>query len=98
MRLDYTARALPGPTIILVSIVAPALAVDHADRALALEDQPRRIRSRAHGQIRPLHRRMQECARRADAAAFQDRPLRIVDAELAFAVVVRVARDAEAHG
>ena len=77
--------------------IAPALAIAHADRALALEHQPGRVRARAHGQVRPLHRGMQERARRAHAAAVLDRALRVIDAELAFAVVVRVARNAEAR-
>ena len=60
---------------------------------LPSKDQPRRVHLGAHVEIRPLHRGMQEGARGADAAAFEDRALGVVDAELAFAVVVRVARD-----
>ena len=41
---------------------------------------------------------MQERARCAHAPAFEDRALRVVDTELAFAVVIRVARDAETDG
>ena len=59
----------PPRTYLHESAVAPAFAIAHADRALALEDQPRGMRARAHRQIRPRHRGMQECARCADAAA-----------------------------
>src|SRR4051812_50225143 len=47
----------------------------------------------AHSQVRPLHRRMQERARGAHAAPFENRTLRVIDAELTFAVVVRIARN-----
>ena len=79
--------------------IASALAVAHADRALALEDQARsRARCVRTVEVRPLHRGMQERARRAHAPAFVDRALRVVDAELARAVVVGIARNAEALG
>src|SRR4051794_41854103 len=41
---------------------------------------------------------MQEGARRADSAAFEDRALRVIDAELALPVVIGIARDAETDG
>src|SRR5262245_42526216 len=61
---------------------APALAIADASSALALEDQARRMHLGAHLKIRPLHRGAQEGTRGAHAATFQDRTLRVVDAEL----------------
>src|SRR5258708_7257556 len=75
--------------------IAPALEVAHADRALALEYEARGVRVRDHGKIRPLHRGMQERARRTHAPPILDRALGVIDAELAFAVVVGVTRNAE---
>src|SRR5205085_10845911 len=65
---------------------APALAIPDADGALTLEDQAGRVHLGAHLEVRPLHRGTQKRARRTHAASFQDRALRVVDAELAFAV------------
>ena len=81
----------------VIGAVAPALAIAHADGALALEDQARGVHLGADFEVGPLHHGMQERARRAHAAAFQNRALRIVDAELAFAVVVGVARNARSR-
>ena len=53
------------------------------------------MRTRDDGQVRPLHRGVQKCTRRAHPAAVVDRALGVVDAELAFPIVVRIARNAE---
>ncbi len=74
--------------------VAPALAIADADGTLTLKNQARRVHPGAHFEVRPLHHGMQKGAGGAHAAALEDRALGVVDAELTFAVVVRVARDA----
>src|SRR6185436_8678140 len=71
--------------------VASALAIADAGGTPPLEDQPGRMHLGAHVEVRPLHRGMQKGAGGADTAALEDGTLRIVDAELTFAVVVRVA-------
>src|SRR5215831_17242418 len=55
------------------------------------------MRMRAHMDVRPLARRMQEGRRRADAQAVFDRALGVGDTLLDRAVVVGVAGDAERH-
>ena len=54
------------------------------------------MRAGAHRDIAALHRRMQERGRGADAAAFVNGALRVGDAFLGGAVVILVARNAEA--
>ncbi len=74
----------------------PALDVTHADRTLAFEDDAGRMRMGPHMDVRPLARRMQERGRRTDAQAVLDGALGVGHALLDRAVVVGVARDAEA--
>src|SRR3954464_3295171 len=74
-----------------------AFDVAHADRALAVEDDLGRMRMGAHMDIRPFARGMQKRSRGADAAAVLNGTLRVGDAFLDRAVVVGVARNAEAH-
>ena len=77
--------------------VAAALAVAHADGPLAVEHDLRRLGMRAHGEVRPLHRRMQVAARGAHAPSVPDDALHVADAGLHRAVVVAVARDPHLH-
>src|SRR6202022_2708788 len=78
------------------SAALAALDVSHADRALALEHDSRRMRVRPHMDIRPFHRGTQKGGRRADAQAILNRALGVGYALLYGAVVIRVARNAEA--
>ena len=78
------------------ALAAPDVA--HADRALALEDDVGRMGVGADMDVRPLHRGAQERGRRADAQAVLDRALGVGHAFLDRAVIIVVARDAEAHG
>jgi hypothetical protein len=57
-----------------------------------------RMRVRAHMDVRPFPRRVQERGRRADAQAVLDGALGVGDALLDRAVVIGVAGNAEAHG
>ena len=75
-----------------------AFEVAHADRALALEDEVGDMRMRAHIDIAALARRMQERLRGAHAQALLDGALAVGHALLDRAVVIGVARNAEAHG
>ena len=77
--------------------VAAALAVAHANGALALEHDLGDVGVRAHGEIFALHRRMQVAAGGALAHAVLDDALHVAHARLHGAVVVAVARDAHLH-
>ena len=72
-----------------------ALHIAHADRALAFEDDVGGMRMRAHINVRPLPRRVQERSRSTDAQPVLDRALGVGDALLDRAVVIKVARNAE---
>src|SRR5437868_288840 len=73
------------------------LEVAHAYRALALEDDVGDMRMRPHIDIASFARRMQERLRGAHAQAPLDGALAVGHALLDRAVVVGVARNAEAH-
>ena len=75
-----------------------ALEITHADRALALEDEVGDMRMRAHIDIAPLARRMQERLCRTHAQAALDGALAVGHALLDRAVVVGIARNPEADG
>ena len=75
-----------------------ALDVAHADRALAFKDDVGDMGMRAHMDVRPLPRRMQERLRRAHAQAVLDGALAVGHALLDRAVVVGVFGNAEADG
>src|SRR3546814_9103347 len=71
-------------------------AVADADGAPALEQNAGRMCLRPHVEVGPRRRRTQEGTRRTHPPAALDGPLEIADALLGAAVVVRVARDADA--
>src|SRR5439155_24610976 len=71
--------------------------ITHADRALALEDEAGDMRMRAHIDIAPLARRMQERLRGAHAQAILDGALAVGHALLNRAVVIGIAWNPEAH-
>src|SRR4029077_9490326 len=75
-----------------------ALDVAHADRALAFKDDLRGVRMRTNMDIAALARGMQESLCCAAAKAVLDRALGVRDAFLDCAVVIGIARDAEADG
>ena len=81
-----------------VLAAASADAVGDADGALALKQQFRDVGACAHRDVHALAGRMQERRGGADAAALVDGALGVGDAFLDGAVVVGVARDAEADG
>src|SRR4051794_15416275 len=70
--------------------------VAHADAALAVEQQALRMRARLDAQIAPYARRIEIDLGGAHAEASADRGLRHRDAFLVAAVVVGIARDADA--
>ena len=72
------------------------LDVGDADRALAIEQDAGGVRADADVEIAASGGGPQEGARGADAPAVLDQPLHVADAGLRGAVVVGVARDAEA--
>ena len=73
----------------------PAPGVGHADGALAVEQDPRRVGVGAHVEVRPRHRGMEIAACRTHPAPVVDGALDVRDTLLRGAVVIGIAGDAE---
>ena len=86
---DHLARRAHHPPLAAAQIL-------HPDRAVAFEQDPRRVGVRAHVDVAPLHGGAQVRARGAHPAVAVDAALEVADAFLPLAVVVGVARDADA--